>query len=91
MKKRKTANACPSGIDKTALSTAPLHSGSDIKAYWLSVSPHERLRQVEILRRINYGRRATARLSRVLEIAHLKINKKASGRHRDLDDLEHLP
>ena len=27
----------------------------------------------------------------VISLKHLKINKKAAGRHRDLDDLEHLP
>jgi predicted nucleotidyltransferase len=27
----------------------------------------------------------------IIGLRHLKINKKASGRHRDLDDLEHLP
>lgn len=27
----------------------------------------------------------------LISLAHLKINKKASGRHKDLDDLEHLP
>jgi predicted dehydrogenase len=27
----------------------------------------------------------------VINLEHLKINKKAAGRHRDLDDLEHLP
>ncbi len=26
-----------------------------------------------------------------ISLHHLKINKKASGRHKDLDDLEHLP
>ena len=26
-----------------------------------------------------------------ISLDHLKQNKKASGRHRDLDDLEHLP
>jgi len=26
-----------------------------------------------------------------ISLKHLKINKKASGRHKDLDDLEHLP
>lgn len=34
--------------------------------------------------------------SQVIEIdrtalVELKVNKKASGRHKDLDDLEHLP
>lgn len=27
----------------------------------------------------------------VIDLAHLKANKQAAGRHRDLDDLEHLP
>jgi len=27
----------------------------------------------------------------VIDLAHLKINKKAAGRHKDLDDLENLP
>ena len=27
----------------------------------------------------------------LISLAHLKVNKKAAGRHRDLDDLEHLP
>lgn len=27
----------------------------------------------------------------VIDLTHLKINKRASGRHRDLDDLENLP
>jgi len=57
------------GIDRTALSLAPLFDDSDEKAYWLSRTPHERLRHVERLRRMNYGARATARLQRVLEIA----------------------
>jgi hypothetical protein len=27
----------------------------------------------------------------IISLQHLKINKKASGRHKDLDDLENLP
>lgn len=27
----------------------------------------------------------------LINLKHLKINKKASGRYKDLDDLEHLP
>ena len=27
----------------------------------------------------------------VIDLAHLKLNKKAAGRHKDLDDLENLP
>jgi hypothetical protein len=47
----------------------PAEADAADKAYWLSRSPHERLRCVEILRRMNYGARATARLQRVLEFA----------------------
>lgn len=42
-----------------------------------------------------YARRVEATLDGVLvkmiNLADLKINKRASGRHKDLDDLEHLP
>ena len=55
-------------VDRTAFSVVSLTDASDEKAYWLARTPHERLKQVEILRRINYGHRATARLQRVLEI-----------------------
>ena len=27
----------------------------------------------------------------IIDLLHLKINKKAAGRHKDLDDLENLP
>ena len=56
-------------IDKTALSLADISDDSDMKAYWLSRTPYERLQHIEILRRINYGDKACARLQRVLEIA----------------------
>ena len=55
-------------VDRSALSVASLTDGSDEKAYWLMRTPQERLNQVEILRRINYGYRATLRLQRVLEV-----------------------
>ena len=38
------------------------------REYWHSRSPQERVRQIEFLRRLNYGSRATERLQRVLEI-----------------------
>jgi len=56
-------------IDKTALTLAPLFDNTEEKAYWFSRSPMERLRHMEILRRINYGDQATARLQRILEFA----------------------
>jgi len=55
-------------IDRKAFSVGSLTDPSDEKAYWLGCTPSERLKQVEILRRINYGHRATVRLQRVLEI-----------------------
>ncbi len=54
-------------IDKSAFSVASLTDKPDDKEYWHKKTPIERLRQIEILRRINYGRRATAILQRVLE------------------------
>jgi len=42
-----------------------------------------------------YAKRVTAIMDgvkvKLINLRHLKINKKASGRHKDLDDLEHLP
>lgn len=56
-------------VDRTVISIASLGDESDEKEYWLARTPHERLRQIELLRRINYGSRATERLQRILEIA----------------------
>ena len=55
-------------IDKTAFSVGSLKE-SDEKDYWLKQTPEARLRQIEILRRINYGHRATGRLQRIFEVA----------------------
>ena len=55
-------------VDRSTLSVSSITDESDEKAYWLSRTPQERLNQMEILRRINYGSRATAQLQRVLEI-----------------------
>jgi hypothetical protein len=59
-------------LDRSAFSVAALTDESDEKAWWIARTPEERLRQMEILRRINYGNRATARLQRVLEITERK-------------------
>ena len=56
-------------VDRNAFAVTSLMDEPDDKAYWLSRTPHERLRQMELLRRINYGYRATIRLQRVLEFA----------------------
>jgi hypothetical protein len=55
-------------IDKTVISTVPLFDKSDVKHYWHSRSPQERLEYMEILRRTNYGNKAAARLQRVFEL-----------------------
>lgn len=41
----------------------------DEREYWWSRSPLERIRQVELLRRLNYGDGAFQRLQRVFEVA----------------------
>jgi hypothetical protein len=65
-------------VDRTAVVVALLSDEPDDAAFWHGRTPEERLRQVELLRRINYGPHATARLQSVLEI-------------EDLNDLENLP
>lgn len=59
-------------VDRKAFSVGSLAEPSDEKAYWLARTAAERLKQVEILRRINYGHRATVRLQRVFEIIERK-------------------
>ncbi len=61
----------PISLDKTAFSISKLSDEPDEKAYWLSRTPQERLRHLELLRRINYGYSATARLQRILEFTQL--------------------
>lgn len=57
-------------LDRTAFSIVSSFEEADQqdREYWLSRSPLERLQQMELLRRINYGADATAGLQRVLEI-----------------------
>jgi len=80
-------NTLDTRIDRNAFSIASLSDVSDEKAYWLSKTPYERLKAIELMRRINYGYdAATGRLQSVFEVARL-----IPSRHKDLDDLEHLP
>jgi hypothetical protein len=57
-------------LDRSAFSVVSSFQDADKqdKEYWLSRTPIERLKHLELLRRINYGSRATARLQRVFEI-----------------------
>lgn len=64
-----TLTLSSSKVDRTVLTVASLKDEPDEKAYWLTRTPHERLRHIELLRRINYGPGATARLQRILEFA----------------------
>jgi len=65
-------------IDKRFFSVVSLSDQSDDRNYWFARDPIERIRHIEVLRRINYGHRAAAGLQRVLEV-------------KDLDDAENLP
>ena len=58
-------------IDRKSFSVILLSDDSDDKAYWFGRQPIERLKHIEILRRINYGHSATSRLQRFFEIAEL--------------------
>ena len=54
-------------IDKRFFSVVSLSDQGDDKGYWFNRTPIERIRHIEVLRRINYGHSATSGLQRVLE------------------------
>lgn len=59
-------------MDKTFLSVASLSDKSDEMAYWLSLSPQERLQILEFIRQIVYGYDPiSTRLQRILEVTKL--------------------
>lgn len=57
-------------VDRTKISVFSSFEESEKadREYWLSRTPEERLRHMELLRRLNYGPRATERLQRVLRV-----------------------
>ena len=55
-------------LDRSAFTVSDRFDDDEVRRYWHSRTPAERLAQVEILRRINYGNRAAERLLRVIEI-----------------------
>ena len=62
-------------IDKTAFSVAKITDRSDMKDFWLSCSPEERLQMVEFYRQLNYGDyHPSQRLQRVLEVVQIKLD-----------------
>lgn len=59
-------------IDKSYFSVSKSFDETETKEFWWNKTPEERLEQMEILRRINYGDKATERLQRVLEVVRKK-------------------
>lgn len=61
-------------MDKTAFSVEPLSEADEQdKAYWLSQTPHDRLRALELTRQAMYGYDpATTRIKKVFEVVKLK-------------------
>ena len=57
-----------STLNRMAFSVASLEDESDEMRFWLTQTPQERLLHMELLRRINYGYRATERLQRFLRL-----------------------
>jgi len=55
-------------MDKNKFSIISLSDPSDDKYYWFGKKPIERLKHIEMLRRINYGHGATAGLQRFFEV-----------------------
>ena len=55
-------------VNRKAFSVSSDFESTAEKRYWLTRSPYERLYQMEILRRVNYGHRATSRLQRIFTI-----------------------
>ncbi len=56
------------GIDKQEITIISLDDTEEEKNYWLSKSPEERLRALEVNRRMVYGEdKVTSRLQRILE------------------------
>jgi len=56
-------------LDRRSLTVTNLGDNSDDVDYWRNRTPQERIRAVEMLRRLNYGIDATSsRLQRLLEI-----------------------
>jgi hypothetical protein len=66
----RAGSASEFAFDKTALSVVPLSAAGDEREYWLSKTPEERLRAVELIRRTLYGYTdPPPRLQRLLEVA----------------------
>ncbi len=58
-------------LDRSAFSVVSLDDESDELAYWLTRTREERIQQMERLRQINFGNRASEPLQRILEVVDL--------------------
>ncbi len=56
-------------LDRKTFSVSTSLDDMEVKRYWHSLTPNERIQQIETLRHINYGHLASERLQRVFEIA----------------------
>lgn len=57
-------------LDKTVLTVAAIDEVEEERSYWHSQTPYKRLQALELLRELNYGKRAVSgRLQSVLEVA----------------------
>jgi hypothetical protein len=60
-------------LDGTQVSVARFKNPAEALAYWLSRPVEERLREVERLRRVEYGEEAvTGRIQKILEVVRLE-------------------
>jgi hypothetical protein len=67
------ANTPDFRVDRHAFSVGALGDESDDKRFWLSKSPEERLRALELIRQVIYGYAGTSpRLQRSFEVAEFK-------------------
>jgi hypothetical protein len=81
MKKKTTRRKGPRIQRVTSVSTFADTEKQD-RAYWLRQTPQARLRAMELMRRINYGKAATGRMERVLEIVSSNGYGKSDDTHR---------
>lgn len=56
-------------LDKTVLTVTSYEDVKEERQYWHKQSPYRRLQAIQLLRELNYGRRAVSgRLQRLLEV-----------------------
>lgn len=67
-------------LDKTAFSVVSFTDKDDVRAYWHSRTPEERLEAMEWMRQVTYGYDpATQRLQRVLTVSALSTGVRSEA------------